>query len=108
MLMWYEAGADILRIIRIGGYGSRHSPGRPGEVAALSSRRRGSKSYFAPTAVLRQARCTAQVQPGGCDASWVSASFAALSLAGTDAAGARVGIASLTRRSCAERSCVGM
>src|SRR5262245_58328018 len=40
------------------------------------------KSYPAPTAFLRQTRCTAQVHPGGCEANSLDAS----SLAGTAAA----------------------
>ena len=51
-----------------------------------------------PAAFLRQARCTAQVQPGGWEAT---------SLAGT-AAGAWVGMASFTARSAADWSCAGM
>ena len=41
--------------------------------------RREERGYPAPTAFLRQARCTAQVQPGGCEVT---------SLAGTAAIGA--------------------
>src|SRR6516165_1408544 len=49
------------------------------EVRATFSRKGRRKSgYPAPTAFLRQARCTAQVQPGGCERS----SFASISLAG--------------------------
>jgi hypothetical protein len=60
-------------------------------------------------AFFRYARCTAQLQPGGWEAnSLVAKSLVATSLAGTADAGARVGIASLTRRSCADWSCVGM
>src|SRR5712691_5454918 len=49
-------------------------------------------------AFLRYARCTAQLQPGG----WVARSVEATSLAGTAEVGACVGIASFTRRSCAD------
>src|SRR6266700_8259744 len=62
----------------------------------------------APTAVLRQARCTAQVQPGGCDASCLFASAAALSLAGMPDEGARAGIASFIARAAVDRSGAGM
>ena len=60
-------------------------------------RRDDSGSYPALTAFFRQARCTAQVQPCGCEAS----SFEAISLAGV-AAGAAVGIASFTERTSAD------
>jgi hypothetical protein len=56
------------------------------------------QTYPAPTAFLRYARCTTQLQPGGCDCN----SGEAMSLAGFAAEGACVGIASLTRRSCAD------
>src|SRR5882757_3535703 len=55
-------------------------------------------------AFLRYARCTAQLQPAGCAAS----SGDATSLAGAADDGASVGIACLTRRSCADWSCAGM
>src|SRR5262249_32586164 len=59
---------------------------------------RKPRDYPAPTAFFRQARCTAQVQPGGCDASSFEAnSFDATSLAG-DATGTALGIASFTAR----------
>ena len=54
--------------------------------------RRADDDYFAPTAFFRHARCTAQVQPGGWDAT---------SLAGA-AVGAAVGIASFTARTSAD------
>ena len=41
----------------------------------------GGHAYFAPTAFLRQAKCTAQAQPGG----WLASSFGSLSLAGANA-----------------------
>ena len=82
------------------------SPSWRGALATKLSRCPPIRTYPAPTAVLRQARCTAQAQPGGCEASW--ASLAARSLAGVSVIGARVGIASRTRRSWAERSCAGM
>ena len=53
-----------------------------GLVPAMTIRK-WSERYPAPTAFFRQARCTAQVQPGGCEAR----SADARSLAGT-AAGA--------------------
>ena len=57
--------------------------------------RRDDNRYPAPTFFFRQARCTAQVQPGGCEA----ISSAATSLAGVARSGV-AGIASLTARSC--------
>src|SRR5258706_5998214 len=70
--------------------------------ATLSHKGRGEgvAAYPALTAFFRYARCTAQLQPGGCAASSVEAT----SLAGTAVAGACVGIASFTRRSCADWS----
>jgi hypothetical protein len=62
------------------------------------------EDHPAPTALLRQARCAAQLQPGGCDAT----SSGMTSLAGVVDIGGDVGIASLTRRSCVDRSCAGM
>jgi hypothetical protein len=53
---------------------------------------------YARTAFLRQPRCTAQVQPGGCEAT----SSGRISLAGTALTGASVGIAALARRSRAD------
>jgi hypothetical protein len=61
-------------------------------------------AYPAPTAFLRQARCAAQLQPGGCDAT----ASGMTSLAGVVDIGGDVGIASLTRRSCVDWSCAGM
>ena len=54
-------------------------------------------AYPAPTAFFRQARCSAQVQPGGCEAR----SADARSLAGA-AVGATVGIASFKARASAD------
>src|SRR5258707_4619525 len=70
-------------------------------AATLSHKGRGEEEFatYALAAFLRYARCTAQVQPGGCDET---------SLAGTAAARASVDIAPFTRRSCADRSCAGM
>jgi hypothetical protein len=59
----------------------------------------GTAGCYPARAFLRYARCTAQLQPGGCEAT---------SLAGAAVAGARVGIASFSERSCADRSCAGM
>src|SRR5580704_15847448 len=68
--------------------------------ATLSRKGRVKKvrAYPALAAFLRYARCTAQLHPGG----WAAISFEATSLAGTADIGASVGIASLTRRSCAD------
>ena len=49
-------------------------------------------TYPAPTFFLRYARCTAQLQPAGCDDN----SFASTSLAGVAADGASFGIAYAT------------
>jgi hypothetical protein len=69
----------------------------------LSRKGRG-QDHPALAAFLRQARCTAQLQPGGCEAT----SSGEASLAGAAEIGATVGIASLTRRSCADWSCAGI
>jgi hypothetical protein len=53
----------------------------------------GSWFTYARAVFFRYARCTAQLQPGGCEAT---------SLAGAVVAGGCVGIASFTRRSCAD------
>jgi len=63
-----------------------------------------AECHPALAAFLRYARCTAQVQPGGCDC----ISFDVTSLAGAAEEGACVGIASFTRRSCVDWSCAGM
>src|SRR6516165_1179920 len=70
----------------------------PFEFESKSLRPACWEYYPAPTAFLRQARCTAQVQPGGCDRS----SFASMSLAGAAEKVGSFGIASRKERSCAD------
>ena len=69
-------------------------------LGTLSRKGRGKESYPALTACLRQARCTAQVQPGGCERS----SFISMSLAGAAESAGSFGIASRKERSCADWS----
>src|SRR6185312_15663565 len=88
-----------------------------GTSPAMTTVRTG-KAYPAPTAFFRHARCTAQAQPGGCEAksfddtsfddkSFDDRSFDKMSLAGA-AAGLTVGGAPFTARTSADRSCAGM
>jgi len=79
----------------------RAHPPPPGEVGLRTP---GQRFYPAPTAFLRQARCTAQVQPGGCERN----SFASISLAGAAENVGSFGIASRNERSCVDWSCEGM
>jgi len=67
-------------------------------LLVATPRRAGAGEDQPLAAFFRHARCTAQLQPGGCEE---------ISLAGV-AAGAVVGIASCTARLTAERSCEGM
>jgi len=68
--------------------------------ATLSHKGRGEgvAAYPALAAFFLYARCTAQLQPGGC----VANSVEATSLAGAAVVGDCVGITSFTRRSCAD------
>ena len=53
------------------GHLSRMETPHPASASAMptfSHRGEGKKRCYAPTAFFRQARCTAQVQPGGCEA----------------------------------------
>src|SRR5258708_13864638 len=74
--------------------------------ATLSHKGRGEgvAAYPALTAFFRYARCTAQLQPGGCAASSVEAT----SLAGTPVAGPSLGIPPFPRRASAHWSFAGM
>jgi hypothetical protein len=86
MLTLSPCGRGWLREAKTGeGFSPRRQTPHPALRATFSHKgRREGSTYYAPTAFLRQARCTAQVQPGGCEAT---------SLAGTISVAAGAGVA---------------
>src|SRR5439155_5265702 len=63
---------------RVRGLSPRMQTPHPALRATFSHKgRREGSTYYAPTAFLRQARCTAQVQPGGCEATSLAGTISA-------------------------------
>src|SRR5262245_28837927 len=79
-----EGGSIVRSTVETGeGFFPRIETPRPALRATFSHKgRREGSLYPAPTAFLHQARCTAQVQPGGCEVTSLAGTISAATGAG--------------------------